>query len=60
VESIEADGTVVFCPQDVNVLRDTLGCNLESLKPAESEDRARELIARFREYAARLGVVLPR
>ncbi len=60
VERIEADGTVVFCPQDVEVLRNTLGCNFERLKPAESEDRARELIARFREYGARHGVVLPR
>jgi NAD(P)-dependent dehydrogenase (short-subunit alcohol dehydrogenase family) len=60
VERIEADGTVVFCPGDVQVLRDTLGCNFERLKPAESEDRAGELIARFREYASRHGVVLPR
>jgi hypothetical protein len=60
VERIEADGTVVFCPQDVQVLRETLGCNWERLKPTESEDRARELVARFREYAARHGVVLPR
>jgi len=60
VERIEADGTVVFCPQDAEVLRDTLGFQCERLKPAESEDRARELMARFREYAARHGVVLPR
>ena len=59
VERIEADGTVVFCAQDVEVLRKTLGCNFERLKPAESEDRARELMARFREYAARHGVALP-
>jgi len=60
VERIEADGTVVFCAQDVEVLRGTLGCNFERLKPAESEDQARELMARFREYAARHGVSLPR
>jgi NAD(P)-dependent dehydrogenase (short-subunit alcohol dehydrogenase family) len=59
VERIEADGTVVFCPQDVEVLRNALGCGYERLKPAESEDRARELMARFREFAARHGVVLP-
>ncbi len=56
VERIEADGTVVFCPQDVEVLRHTLGYDCERLKPAESEDRARELLARFREYAVRHGV----
>jgi len=60
VERIEADGTVVFCPQDVQVLRETLGCDCVPLKPAESEERARELMARFREYAGRHGVVLPR
>ena len=60
VERIEDDGTVVFCPQDVQVLRETLGCDCQRLKPAESEERARELMARFREYAARHGAVLPR
>jgi hypothetical protein len=60
VERIESDGTVVFCPQDVEVLHETLGCDFERLKPAESEDRARELMARFREYAARHDVNLPR
>jgi NAD(P)-dependent dehydrogenase (short-subunit alcohol dehydrogenase family) len=58
VERIEDDGTVVFCAQDVEVLRNTLGCNFERLNPAESEDQARELIARFREYARRHGVDL--
>jgi len=42
------------------VLRETLGCDCQRLKPAESEERARELMARFGEYAARHGVVLPR
>jgi hypothetical protein len=60
VERIEADGTVVFCPQDVEVLHKTLSCDFERLKPVDSEDRARELIARFREFAARHGVDLPR
>lgn len=60
VERIEPDGTVVFCPQDVEVLRQTLGYHCERLKPAESEDRALELMARFRDYAARHGVDLRR
>jgi len=60
VESIEADGTVVFCAQDAEVLRRALGYDCERLRPEESEDRAQELIARFREYATRYGVDLRR
>jgi hypothetical protein len=60
VERIEDDGTVVFCPRDVQILRETLGCDFDRMKPAESEERARELMTRFREYAARHGVNLPR
>jgi NAD(P)-dependent dehydrogenase (short-subunit alcohol dehydrogenase family) len=60
VERIEPDGTAVFSAQDVDVLRRTLGYDCERLKPEESEDRAHELIARFREYAARHGVDLRR
>lgn len=58
IERIEADGTVVFCPAAVDVLRAELGYECYRLPPAESEERARELIARFREYAQRHGVRL--
>jgi hypothetical protein len=60
VERIEADGTAVFCAQDVEVLRHTLGYQCERLKPEESKGRAQELMARFREYATRYGVDLQR
>jgi NAD(P)-dependent dehydrogenase (short-subunit alcohol dehydrogenase family) len=56
IERIEADGTAVFCARDVEVLRRTLGYDSDRLKPEESEERAQELIARFREYAKRYGV----
>ena len=58
IERIEADGTVVFCPEAAAVLRDELGYDCARLPPEESEERAKELIARFREYAARHGVKL--
>lgn len=60
IERIEADGTVVFCPGDAEVLRRTLGYDCPRLRPDEAEERAGELIARFREYAASLGVDLER
>lgn len=56
IESIENDGTVVFCPEAAEVLRDQLGYDCRRLNPGESEERAKELIARFREYAGRFGV----
>lgn len=58
IERIEADGTVVFCHECAEVLRDALGYNCRSLSPQDAEERAKELIARFREYAGRYGVSL--
>jgi len=58
IERIEADGTVVFCPAAADVLRVELGYECEQLAPDESEGRAQELIARFREYAESHGVHL--
>jgi hypothetical protein len=58
IERIEADGTVVFCPEAADVLRVELGYECDRLAPYESEERAKELIARFREYARRYGVSL--
>jgi hypothetical protein len=60
IERIEEDGTVIFCLEDAEVLRRTLGYECDRLPPSEAEGRAKELIARFREYAARLGVDLAR
>lgn len=60
IERIEADGTVVFCPESASVLRRELGYDCDPLAPHESEERAKELMARFREYAERYGVNLER
>lgn len=57
IERIEADGTVVFCPEASEVLKTALGYDCERLLPGDSEERAKELITRFKEYAKRHGVI---
>ena len=58
IERIEADGAVVFCPEAADVLRTELGYDCDRLVPDESEERAKELMARFREYAERYEIHL--
>lgn len=58
IERIETDGTVVFCPEAADVLRVELGYQCDRLAPDEAEERAKELIARFREYAGQHRVSL--
>jgi hypothetical protein len=60
IERIDPDGTVVFCPEDVEVLRKALGYDAPRLKPEEADDRAHELMAKLREFAHRAGVDLGR
>ena len=60
IERIEADGTVVLSGVTSGVLREVLGYDGARLAPAEAGARGRELVARFREYAARHGVDLDR
>jgi len=56
IERVEEDGTVVFVPESADVLKRELGYNCSKLSPSDSEDRARELLARFKGYAERFGV----
>jgi len=56
IEYIEADGTVVFCSEATEVLQNELGYYCQRLPPGETEERAKELIARFQEYARRYGI----
>lgn len=58
IERIEVDGTVEFTGETIEVLEEVLGYNGGRLRPSESEARAAELVACFREYAARHGVDL--
>ncbi len=56
IERVEPDGTVVFGPAGVDVLREQLGYECDRMQPTDVEHRADELVARFREYAKRYGV----
>jgi hypothetical protein len=56
IEKIEDDGTVEFCAESVEVLRAELGYECGRLCPNDAEERANELIARFRAYGRRFGV----
>ena len=58
IHAIEQDGTAVFEPVTVRVLREVLGYECETLEPTEAAGRAEELLARFREYARHAGVDL--
>jgi hypothetical protein len=60
IEYIEEDGTTVFRSEATDILRSTLGYVCDRLPPSETEERANELISRFRTYAERLGVDLGR
>jgi len=58
IHAIEEDGTAVFEPVTVHVLREELGYECSRLPPHEAAERARELIARFHEYSRQAGVDL--
>lgn len=58
IERIEADGAVQFTDRAAGVMRETLGYNCGRLGADECDGRATELVARFRDYAARHGVDL--
>jgi hypothetical protein len=57
IDRIEEDGSVVFTEEPVRLMAEQLGYHCQKLHPDETEDRAIELIRRFREYAARHGVL---
>ncbi len=59
IEAIESDGTARFTDTVTGIMREELGFDCPSLHPEEADERGRELIMRFREYAVRLGVDLP-
>jgi hypothetical protein len=56
IERIEEDGTVVYCPASVEIMRTALGYDCPRLRPGDAEERAAELMSRFREYASRHGI----
>jgi hypothetical protein len=48
IERIEEDGTVVFADYSIPVMKEMLGFDCPVLKPAEIEDRARELVGLYK------------
>jgi len=60
IEEIESDGTVVFCHEDAEVLRETLAYDSVRLKVQDADGNAEELAAKLREFARRVGVDLDR
>jgi len=58
IARIDDGGTVHFTDETAHVMRDVLGYNVGPLPPQDAGARAQELLARFREYAARHGVDL--
>jgi hypothetical protein len=58
IERIEEDGTAVLVERSAEIMNAELGFDCARLHPDEAPDRARELMARFREYALRYGVDL--
>lgn len=59
IDRIEADGTVVFCPENTKVMRRALGYACHQLKPQEAEAQALDLMARFRRFGEKHGVEIP-
>ena len=58
IQEIEEDGTAVFVPESVEIMRRELGYDCSRLAPDDAPQRGRELATRFEEYAARHGVDL--
>jgi hypothetical protein len=58
IDHIEPDGTAVFVQEAAEAIYEALSYDCRRLHPSEAEARAGELMARFREYAARHGVDL--
>jgi len=49
IEEIKDGGTVVFTDYAHEIMKEMLGFDCKTFAPSESEDRARELIARYKE-----------
>jgi hypothetical protein len=60
IERIEKDGTAVFVEEHAEILKEELGYECPRLAVSEAEERAGELIARFKDYARRHGADLSR
>lgn len=55
IEEIKDDGTVVFTKRAHETMKNMLGYDCRSLKPMESEDRARELREKYKTFSAKFS-----
>jgi hypothetical protein len=53
IEKIHSDGTVEFTEQSAEIMTETLGYECRSMRLGECDERANELVSRYRDYAAR-------
>jgi len=58
IEAIEEDGTVRFLSESAATLKECLAYDCPRLPPDEIEERASELIGKFRKWAQSLGISL--
>ena len=58
VQHINPDGSIVFCQESVEIMRESMGYECEHLLPWETESCADELIYRFKTFASKHGVDL--
>jgi hypothetical protein len=56
VERIETDGTIVFTDQAYGLMREIMGYDCKRLKIEETEERAKELLSRYREIRKKYGL----
>lgn len=54
IERIEDDGTVVITDRARTIMRDTIGWDVDRVVPADAPELGRELVACYREYAAKV------
>ncbi len=55
IEAILEDGTTVFTDKELLIMKEMLGYDCKQMKIVESEERARELAQRFKEFASRFN-----
>ncbi len=53
IDRIEPDGVVVIADEARDVMRETIGWDVDRIAPADAPELGRELVRRYREYAAK-------
>jgi malate/lactate dehydrogenase len=56
IEKVKADGTVVFCEENVKQMREVVGYECPEIKPKEHEERAKELDEKLKKLYAKYNV----